>query len=436
MRTSTVAAIIAALSLAGCQSAQRAGSYVPLSASATGAAAVEGTATERVIYSFPGAPNGWLPEASPIVDASGRLYGPTMRGGVTSGSDCGGTGCGEIYRLSLAGGRWVATTLASFNGNDGDYPSYPVVADATGNLYGATDVGGDLGVAYGLVSGRLQQIHNFRGGHDGAQPRSNLIFDRHGNLYGTTVSGGTGGSGGNGTVYELTPGSGGKWTETVLHRFTLARAGTNPQAGVIFADGGRLFGTTSYGGNTACAAGCGVVYELTPSGSRWRAAVIHAFDGSDGDTSVASLVSDTAGNLYGTADEGGTAGCYGGCGTLFELQPKKGGGWGFSVIHNFNQNTGGGPKGNLVFDKAGNIYGSTVIGGNISACRQQIGCGVVFKLAPAAHGRWTYTVLHIFNNTPDGALANGVVLAPNGRLYGTTIGGGTFGQGAVFEVKP
>lgn len=434
MRWSVIAAVVI-FSLAGCQGAQRAGSYLPLSSGAAGTSAVEGTATLRVIYSFPGAPNGWLPEASPIVDSSGRLYGPTMRGGVGSGSDCGGTGCGEIYRLSLAGGRWTAKTLASFNGTTGVYPSYPLVADASGNLYGATDVGGALGVAYGLISGSLRELHNFRGGHDGAQPRSNLIFDGHGNLYGTTVAGGTGGSGGNGTVYELRPGSGGKWTETVLHRFTLARDGANPQAGVIFV-GGNLYGTTSYGGNTACPAGCGVIYELTPSGSRWKAKLIHAFNGSDGHTSVAGLVPDAAGNLYGSADEGANAGCNGGCGTLFKLQPKKGGGWTFTVIHSFDVHTGGGPAGNMVFDKAGNLYGSTVDGGNISACPQPVGCGVVFKLSPATRGTWTYSVLHIFNNSPDGALPTGVVLAPNGRLYGTTIGGGTFTYGTVFEVKP
>jgi len=187
------------------------------------------TSSYSVIHSF--APSeGNTPEASPIVDAENRLYGTTKLGGTSSAC---GSGCGTIYRLSHDSHGWKETTLWSFDLYHGAYPSSPLVADTLENLYGATDVGGNLGVAYGLfhdVHGlRFRDLHSFQGNRDGAQPRTSLILDRHGNLYGTTIVGGTGGSGGNGTVYELTR-SGNKWTETIIHRFFLGKTERTPQA--------------------------------------------------------------------------------------------------------------------------------------------------------------------------------------------------------------
>jgi len=355
-----------------------------------------------------------------------------MRGG-TDGT-C-GSGCGTIFRLSHDAKGWHEATLWSFDLTHGAYPSYPLVGDGSGNLFGATDVGGALGLAYGLYhrahGWHLRDLHNFGGGRDGAQPRSSLILDAHGDLYGTTVSGGTGGSGGGGTVYELIP-SGRGWAEKLLHRFAPYTDGANPQAPVIFGRNGSLYGTTTGGGNQACAAGCGVVFRLTPNGKgRWTESVLHAFDGTDGASPVAGLVADPAGNLYGSTNEGGHSGCYAGCGVLFELTRTPHGRWSFGIIHYFMVKTGGGPSGNMTFDSAGNLYGSTVIGGNVNACPQQLGCGVVFKLEPESNHRWKYSVLHVFNNSPDGALPSGVVMSANGKLYGTTIGGGSLGLGAV-----
>lgn len=420
------------LPITGCQSdVQRGASYVPFSYRLPFAS------SETVIHSFTGPPLGELPMANPSIGAGGGLEGTTMRGG-TNGT-C-GSGCGTIFRLSHNAKGWNETTLWSFDLTHGAYPSYPLVADSSGNLFGATDVGGALGVAYGLSHGahgwQLRDLHNFTGGRDGAQPRSSLIFDKHGDLYGTTVSGGTGGSGGGGTVYELIP-SGSSWTEKILHRFTPYSDGASPQAPVVFGRDGSLYGTTSYGGNQACPSGCGVVFRLKPSGKgRWEESVLHAFNGADGDTSVAGLVADAAGNLYGSTNEGGNSGCYGGCGVLFELTRGAHRSWSFSVIHYFMVKAGGGPSGNMAFDTAGNLYGTTVIGGNTNACPQQIGCGVVFKLAPGSNHHWKYGVLHIFDNSPDGALATGLAMSGNGKLYGTTIGGGSLGLGTVFEVTP
>ncbi len=430
----TAALFLAVITLPifGCQSgAQRNASYVPYSLGLPVAP------SETVIHSFTGPPLGELPMANPVIDAAGRLEGTTMRGG-TNGS-C-GSGCGTIFRLSHDAKGWNETRLWSFDLTHGAYPSDPLVADSSGNLFGATDVGGSLGVTYGLFHGahgrKLRDLHNFAGGRDGAQPRSSLIFDKRGDLYGTTVAGGTGGSGGGGTVYELIP-SGSSWTEKILHRFTPYNDGANPQAPVIFGSDGSLYGTTSYGGNQACPSGCGVVFRLTPLGTgKWEESVLHAFNGADGDTSVAGLIADAAGNLYGSTNEGGNSGCYGGCGVLFELTRAPHGRWSFSVIHAFRVKAGGGPSGAMAFDSAGNLYGTTVIGGNINACPQQLGCGVVFRLAPGSKHRWKYGVLHVFDNSPDGALATGLVMSANGILYGTTIGGGSLGLGTVFEVTP
>jgi uncharacterized repeat protein (TIGR03803 family) len=436
--TIPVVSAVIALPIVGCQGIpQQASPYVPPSNGLAFAG------RERVIHSFAGSPHGELPGGNPIVDSAGGLYGTTERGGTNN--SC-GSGCGTIFRLSPnTHGRWNETTLWSFDLYHGAYPGYPLVADAAGNLYGATDVGGNLGVAYGLLHRKrglqFQVLHNFQGGYDGAQPRSSLIIDRHGNLYGTTVGGGTGGSGGGGTVYELIP-SGSGWSEKILYRFSPYSNGANPQAGVLFGRGGSLYGTTTYGGNDACPQGCGVVFKLTPAAKgRWTESVMHSFNGSDGCYSGAGLVADAAGNLFGSTDEGGSggcslrathersqAGCVNGCGTLFELSHGARGHYSFTVVHYFTAPTGAGPSGNMVFDGAGNLYGTAVVG--------SAGSGVVFKLALAAHNHWEYTVLHAFTNIPDGSLPTGVVMGANGKLYGTTIGGGALGLGAAFEVTP
>ncbi|MBV8196722.1 MAG: hypothetical protein JO263_01185 [Candidatus Eremiobacteraeota bacterium] len=420
-------ALFIAVTVTGCQGGAQHGGLSLLPADRFAPA----SSSYVMIHSFTGPPLGELPEANPIIEAPGGLYGTTMRGGTMGACS---QGCGTIFRLSHSKKGWSETTLASFDLTHGAYPNAALVADASGNLYGATSVGGNLGVAYELLQGarRLRVLHNFQGGSDGQQPESNLIFDRSGKLYGTTVSGGDGGSGGGGTVYELSP-SGRQWAEKILYRFPAyyQSQGANPYAGVIFGRGGTLYGTTAYGGGSpACGGGCGVAYELTPAGKgSWKESVLHAFDKSDGAVPVANLIPDARGNLYGSANAGGLGGCQNGCGTLFALARAPHGRWSFSIIYDFQLQTGAGPSGNMVFDASGNLYGTTVIGGTY-------GWGVVFKLAPQANHKWTYSVLHAFSSTPDGAEPSGLVRSADGRLYGTTIGGGASGLGTVFELKP
>jgi uncharacterized repeat protein (TIGR03803 family) len=264
-------------------------------------------------------------------------------------------------------------------------------------------------------------LYNFQSGSTGYSPGAGgLIFDKAGNLYGIT---GNGGAAGNGTVFELTP-SGGAWVETVLHSFT-GSDGSEPAATLIFDSAGNLYGTTMGGGAT----GNGTVFELTPSGGAWVETVLHSFTGSDGSEPAASLIFDSAGNLYGTTDYGGAFGH----GTAFELS-LSGKAWAETVLHSFSggdDSDGSDPVASLIFDSAGNLYGTTQSGG--------LSCGAVFELTPSA-GAWTETVLYRFD-CGDGASPFGnVIFDSAGNLYGTTrYGGGNvcnygYGCGTAFKL--
>jgi uncharacterized repeat protein (TIGR03803 family) len=379
-----------------------------------------------VVYSFKGSPLSSTPEAGLIADASGNLYGTAEYGGVAN-SSC--SGCGTAFELSPEkGGKWNETVLYSFNNPaTGLYPGNPLIFDAAGNLYGTTSVGGTLGVAFELLhkahAWTYELLHNFTGCRDGQQPESGLT-ELNGSLYGTTVAGGNSCSGGNGTIFEFSR-VGGGWRYRIIYRFLSYSHGTSPQAGLTYDSSGNLYGTTAYGGNTACGSGCGTVFELSRGrGGRWSQKVLHQFDKSDGALPAADLVWDASGNLWGSANQGANSGCPNGCGTIFELSHGKD--RRFSVVYEFIAQQGGAPLGNMVFDGSGNLYGSTDIGGSA-------GDGVVFKLS-RANGKWKYTVVHAFTDSPDGAHPNGLAIGANGTFFGTTIGGGVYSLGTTFEV--
>jgi uncharacterized repeat protein (TIGR03803 family) len=241
-------------------------------------------------------------------------------------------------------------------------------------------------------------LYNFKGGADGFGPDTGLVVDAAGNLYGATYRGGGGCNGdGCGTVFELTL-SAGKWREQVLHRFKGPQA--DPTAGLILDAGGNLYGTASdaLGGN-------GMVFKLASAAKgKWKMSVLHAFSGgNDGQGPWGGLVLDPAGNLYGTTAFGGGYGSCKGylhsyCGTVFELQPPgaKGGKWKENVLYRFEGGSdGGNPFASLIIDAAGNLYGTTEIGG-------AYGRGTVFKLAHGPNGKWTKSVLHSFDDSTDG----------------------------------
>jgi uncharacterized repeat protein (TIGR03803 family) len=297
--------------------------------------------------------------------------------------------------------------LHSFSGGDGYGVEGGLVMDASGNLYGTTSGFGVFsgGTAFELTpaaGGKWTEkvLHNFGKGTDGVSPYAGLTFDASGNLYGTTTLGGAYGWG---TVFELTPNADGSWTEKVLHSFNLLNANgseASPSGGVIFDAVGNLYGTTEQGGN-----GVGAIFELMPTtGGDWNEVVLYKFlfNAVDGQNPRGSLTFDSAGNLYGTTPVGGiNYNCGGeyGCGTVFELMPAAGGGWTEKILHQFNNNgaDGIGPDSNLIFDSAGNLYGTTFIGGAFPNCfGNGFGCGTVFELAPAADGTWTEKILHNF----------------------------------------
>jgi len=341
--------------------------------------------------------------------------------------------------------------LFKFNGKDGEWGTGRLTFDANGNIYGATANGGNdssgcydygCGTAFMMTPGKNgkwseKRLHSF-GVNDGS-PTGGLVMDAAGNLYGMTCPLTTGGSG---TVYELSPQADGKWTETVVHTFN-GNDGACPSEDLISDAAGNLYGTTEYGGAVKCvdgsgnAIGCGVVFELSPgTNGKWTEKVLHFFDGTDGFNSRASLTFDGAGNLYGTTLSGGTGKCTNGngnvvgCGTVFRLTPDGKGSWKETVLYSFQYNGTDGldPTGRVALDTSGNLYGTTYLGGPYIY-------GTVFKLAPGRSGKWSMTVLQSFDGGDDGAQPwYGPLVGATGEIYGSTCYGGGWDMGTIFEL--
>jgi uncharacterized repeat protein (TIGR03803 family) len=394
-----------------------------------------GAATEKVLHSFNTTGNGgYAPYSSLIFDAAGNLYGATQIGGVH--------GEGTVFELMpRTGGGWTEKVLHSFNDNgiDGEVPYAGVIFDTAGNLYGITTAGGADGhgtvfeltpTAGGAWAEKILHSFNTTPGKDGYTPYGGLIFDTAGNLYGTTVTGGANTH--YGTVFELTPQTGGGWKEKILHSFNdNGTDGFAPFASLVFDTAGNLYGTTDQGGTpNGSDLAFGTVFELkAEAGGHWAEKVLHTFveNGTDGNAPQASLILDAVGNLYGTTYLGGAYGV----GTVFELTPEAGGLWTEAVLHSFQQNgtDGWSPYANLILD-SGNLYGTTTQGGT--------GVGAVFELTPAGGGIWTESLPYSFiQNGSEGANPwGGLILDTAGNFYGTTVAGGTYGGGTVFEIKP
>jgi uncharacterized repeat protein (TIGR03803 family) len=361
--------------------------------------------TETVLYVFQGVSkrDGSTPSGGLVIDSAGNLYGVTAYGGAGNCVLLGIlVGCGTVYEVSppkQKDGSWKETVLYSFPAaKEGYVPNGDLVFDSAGNLYGATIFGGGKGTtcdAFYQYCGavfKLSQpktkggkwtekvLHAFAGGTDGANPNGGLVLDSKGAVYGTTPIGGYNcphNSGqGCGTVFELKPPTkkGSAWTETVLYRFNPVNSGAaEPVAGVIFDRSGNLYGTTLGGGNS----GSGTIFLLAPhSSGKWMERVLYRFqDGTDGSEPGGGVVFDSKGSLYGTTTRGGT---WGG-GTIFRLRPSKDA-WAFTALYDFTGATdGSGPAANLIFDGAGNLYGTTQYGGSGQACGNS-GCGTVFEV--------------------------------------------------------
>jgi uncharacterized repeat protein (TIGR03803 family) len=387
-------------------------------------------ATETVLHNFnDNGKDGFNPYGALIFDKAGNLYGTTVSGGAYD--------AGTVFELTPKGGAWTETVLHSFdaNGKDGTFPWGGLIFDAAGNLYGTTETGGVYG--YGTVfemspngkTWKEKVLHSFNAGNgkDGGGSLAGLIFDGSGNLYGTTELGGAYDFG---TVFELSPKTGGGWTEKVLHSFNPnTKDGVAPNASPIFDTAGNLYSTTLEGG----AYDLGTVFELSPkTGGGWKEKILHSFNSNntDGYFPFAALTLDGSGNLYGATSVGGAK--YGGI--AFELTPKTTGGWTEKILYDFGYPGATDPFGQMIFDGAGNLYGTTGTNGPNDS-------GSVFKLTPRSSGKWALTVLHNFDGTDGDNAHAGVVFDSSGHLYGTTYNGGnstscTSGCGTVFEIKP
>lgn len=348
------------------------------------------------------------------------------------------------------------TVLHSFSGKgDGATPSAGLSIDRAGNLYGVTLAGGSGSCTGGPATGCgtafkltpkgsdwvLNSLYSFQGitENDGAAPWARLVFGPDGStLYGTTVEGGEGSCTdphyfpGCGTVFSLRPGVTAcksalcGWDETILHRFTGGTDGRYPDfADVVFNNAGNLYSTTGYGGlYGSCGSGgiaaCGTVYELTPSGGDWNETVLYNFmGGSDGGAPYGGVIFDQAGNLYGTTSGDGA----GGDGTVFQLTPSGS----KNTLYTFQGgNDGYWPFAGLIMDLSRNLYGATYYGG-------MGGGGTVFKLMPSGSG-WEFSTIYSFTGSA-GPWAN-LIIDQAGNLYGTTYADGKHGKGSVFELTP
>ncbi len=306
--------------------------------------------------------------------------------------------------------------------------------DASGNLYGTTNIGGayNLGTVFQLhlnTDGSWTEriLHSFNAdGTDGYNPYANLILDKIGNLYGTTYYGGN--QGGEGTVFELTPRKNGTWREQIILNFNYTDGGA-PYGGLVFDSVGHLYGTTEYGGSYTH----GVVFAMKRGSSgAWTESVLHSFNPATGDgfEPYAGLVIDKANHLYGTTPYGGNSDS----GTVFEVAQEEGK-WREKVIHSFIYGQdGNNPYGPLAIDAAGNLYGTTFQ----SLIDNVGGGGIVFELSQTNPNVWQETVLLNFVSPAVGGNPySGVALDSSGNVYGTTYYGGVFpGTGVVFEVMP
>jgi uncharacterized repeat protein (TIGR03803 family) len=278
------------------------------------------------------------------------------------------------------------------------------------------------GIAFG-VGPSERVLYSFRGGSDGSSPQGALVADKAGNLYGTTAEGGSSNCvSGCGIVFQLSPPatSGGSWTETVLYGFLGGTDGAAPGSDLIFDAAGNLYGTTMGGGD---ASSDGTVFQLTPpsQGGPWTETVLYRFaGGADGKAPLSGLVFDKVGNLYGTTLFGGTTSA----GIAYQLMPPStlGGNWTEAVIHTFGHgNDGLDPEAGLILDNSGAVYGTTIT-------------GTVFKLTPPA---WTEKILFTFTGGGSSGSWPCALTARQGSLYGLTrLGGSATNTGTAFQLTP
>ena len=330
--------------------------------------------------------------------------------------------CTAIFATAILTQAQTFAVLHSFTGfGDGSVPEAGVTIDRAGNLYGTTFQGSVFKMSHRGSGWVLSTLYTFAGGSDGARPASRVIFGPDGTLYGTTSQGG---SNGFGTVYNLRPpatvckSTVCPWTETILHNFT-GSDGAAPQLGdLIFDAAGNIYGTTSGGG----AHGEGAVFVLTRSGAGWTESVLYSFaGGNDGSVPYSGVIFDAAGNLYGTTTLGGAHSV----GTVYELAPSQSG-WSETILYAFDgRDHSFTPYGGVIFDGQGNLYGT--------ACGGPNGAGTVYELVPSSGG-WTYNLVAGFSGYA--GPRDAPTMDANGNIFLTNLNTGPEQAGSVYKLTP
>lgn len=376
----------------------------------------------RVIHAFGQPGDGQGPTASVVFDTIGNIYGTTVGAGAYN--------AGVVYELIPgAGGQWNEVILYAFgqSATDGSAPQGEVLVTKGGPVYGKASGGGSFG------RGTLFELQNSAHGwietilhefdiNDLSGRGANVVQDASGNLY----------SGAGGTA-EFVPGAS-AWTDIPIC-LTGGCVGTTISSRISRTNRGTIYGASGGGGPYLV----GTVYEVVPTGNGWQEHDLYDFGAFPQDGQIPSegpLAVDEQGNLYGITGQGGDHECVDvGCGTVYKLTRNTGsnadGPWKETILYNFKRIPAMGiqPSGNLVRDKGGNLYG--VMGAGGAAC----GCGTVYRLSPTQTGEWNYQVIHTFVGT-DGILPNAnLTFGADGNLYGTTLGGGPYGGGVVFEIS-
>ena len=335
------------------------------------------------LYWFTGGFDAADPWAGLVQGTDGNFYGTSVYGG---------SGFGTVFKITPTGTETVLHIFAN-NSSDGGYPYGGLIQATDGNLYGTTNSGGaqNFGTVFKITPGGTETVlYSFTGGADGLQPRGRLIQATDGNFYGTTL----GGASNSGAVFKITP----TGSETTLHSFAGGTSdGANPQAGLIQASDGNLYGTTSGGGTDSR----GTVFAITTGGTY---DVLYSFrnNGSDGANPFAALIQASDGNFYGTTLNGGAHAM----GTVFAITS----GGGENIVHTFGGSDGEYPYSGLIQGSDGNFYGTTEGGG-------ANGVGTVFQITLTG----TETVLHSFGSGSDGRIPySGLIQAADGKFYGTT----------------
>jgi uncharacterized repeat protein (TIGR03803 family) len=391
-------------------------------------AAPAAAATFTSVYQFQGGNDGAYPYAG-VVPANGQVYGVTFAGGTPAGCTI---GCGTIFAINPASGaETIAYRFAG--GSDGSFPLGTLI-DIGGLLYGTTRAGGGskhckggCGTVFSFdpSTGTETILHVFQDFADGAEPSSGLV-QQGSLLYGTTFTGGGGKCTTRcGTVFSIDPATG---AFTTVHGLSGGPKDGKLPAGPLTINGSDLYSTTiggGTGGNVNCFHGCGTVYKIDPATGAEK--IVYSFQsGSDGIYPEAGLTS-AGGLLYGTAQSGANTKCFGGCGTLFSVDPKTGT---QTVLHAFQNEADGSEPTAGVLVSGGKIYGVTALGGRYNG-------GVAFAVDIASN---TLTPLHTFTGGSDGDQPQAALVDVGGVLFGTANYGGTGcdqdGCGTVFSITP